>query len=229
MTAMNIVANDSYSFSGHSLIGLVVAVVAHLALFSAFPTLMPTKVIEAALHSNATMLNISITSPKITQPDVQPRVTDVPPVVKPTVQKRPARKVMPQQVLKQPRNVKISPNTMQPATKAMAVKETNPSPAKKIQPSVIPETTEVSLRGKRIAPVYPKRALRMKQEGTVMLKVLVDQTGRQKEIQLAISSQFPLLDSAALEAVRKWRFNPTKRGGETILSWVQVPVEFRIR
>jgi len=31
-----------------------------------------------------------------------------------------------------------------------------------------------------------------------------------------------------MEAVRKWRFRPARRGDEQIVSWVEIPVRFRL-
>jgi protein TonB len=48
------------------------------------------------------------------------------------------------------------------------------------------------------------------------------------ELELGQSSGYALLDQAALEAVRTWRFRPARRGDEEIVSWVDIPVRFRL-
>ncbi len=93
----------------------------------------------------------------------------------------------------------------------------------------IPIVQQVRLNGKRVAPVYPKRALRLRQEGVVWVQVLVAESGKQQRLKIVKNSNYPLLDKAALEAIKQWRFKPTVRNGTEIASWVEVPIEFQIR
>jgi protein TonB len=37
------------------------------------------------------------------------------------------------------------------------------------------------------------------------------------------------LDEAAMEAVRKWRFEPARRGKDAVTVWVTLPVRFELR
>lgn len=77
-------------------------------------------------------------------------------------------------------------------------------------------------------PVYPRAALRRKQQGTVLVAVLVDIHGQPLRVSLDCSSGHEKLDEAALDAVRKWKFIPARRGSELVEASVVVPVEFRI-
>ncbi len=94
---------------------------------------------------------------------------------------------------------------------------------------IIPVITDIKLKGRRIAPKYPKRSLRLKQEGVVLINILIGINGKQQKMIIIQSSSYKLLDKAALDAVSQWDFSPTMRGNIPILSWVQVPVEFAIR
>jgi protein TonB len=78
------------------------------------------------------------------------------------------------------------------------------------------------------APVYPAIARRSGDQGTVMLKVLVNPEGAPLRVELDQSSGSKPLDSAALEAVKGWRFVPARRGAQNIEAWVRVPVVFRL-
>jgi protein TonB len=69
----------------------------------------------------------------------------------------------------------------------------------------------------------------MGMEGIVMLKVLVSRQGTALKIEVAHSSGHEILDKAAADAVRNWRFVPAKQGNASIDQWVQVPVAFRLR
>lgn len=76
------------------------------------------------------------------------------------------------------------------------------------------------------APSYPALSRHLQEQGTVSLNVFVGTDGKAQNVQIAKSSGFDRLDSAALSTVKKWRFVSAKKGGELVASWVQVPVSF---
>jgi protein TonB len=78
-------------------------------------------------------------------------------------------------------------------------------------------------------PAYPALAKRMGLEGTVRLKVLISREGSALKIEIAQSSGHEILDKAATEAVRNWRFTPAHQGDSLVDEWVQVPVVFRLK
>jgi protein TonB len=78
-------------------------------------------------------------------------------------------------------------------------------------------------------PDYPIAALREGVEGTVLLRVLVDETGKPVQVVVLKSSGSRLLDNAAREHVlAAWRFHPAQRDGHAIQAWAQVPVKFSL-
>lgn len=77
-------------------------------------------------------------------------------------------------------------------------------------------------------PRYPRLARTRGYQGTVHLNVLVGDDGMVKDLQVASSSGHPILDRSALESVRKWIFEPGKKGTTKIAMWVSVPVTFLI-
>lgn len=77
-------------------------------------------------------------------------------------------------------------------------------------------------------PEYPAWARRIGMEGTVILKILVSREGNALKVELAKSSGYDILDKAAAEAVKNWRFVPAQRGETPFDEWVQVPVAFRL-
>jgi|GEM_PF-2607396 len=89
--------------------------------------------------------------------------------------------------------------------------------------------TQPRYRSTPAAPSYPRKAKRKRQQGTVLLRILVSAEGENLDIKLHRSSGFELLDEAAIEAVAKWEFVPASADGEKVLAWVEVPVEFRLR
>lgn len=78
-------------------------------------------------------------------------------------------------------------------------------------------------------PAYPPASRRRGEEGRVLLKVWVLPDGRPGNIQLHDSCGFERLDSAALDAVRRWQFVPARRGSEMVAGWVIVPIQFSLK
>ena len=76
------------------------------------------------------------------------------------------------------------------------------------------------------APRYPVESRRLREQGTVAIKVLVGPEGTVQELKLAESSGHSRLDKAALSAVRKWRFAPARQAGKPVAAWVIVPIPF---
>ena len=77
-------------------------------------------------------------------------------------------------------------------------------------------------------PKYPKRARKRGYEGTVVLRVLVNRQGRVDDLLIDVSSNHTMLDRAAANSVRKWFFEPGRRGKNKIDMWVKVPVTFKL-
>jgi protein TonB len=83
--------------------------------------------------------------------------------------------------------------------------------------------------GYQVRPSYPSTALRQGIQGTTMLKVHVLIDGRVGDVVVQQSAGHPDLDQAAVEAVRRWRFEPARRGSDPVAMWVLLPVQFQIR
>lgn len=78
-------------------------------------------------------------------------------------------------------------------------------------------------------PRYPVESRRRKEQGVVLLTLLLAADGTVAEIAVQKSSGFDRLDRAALEAVRQWRWSPTVRGGEAMLVRGVVEIPFVLR
>lgn len=78
------------------------------------------------------------------------------------------------------------------------------------------------------APRYPPESRHRREEGRVLLDVLILADGTVGEIKLKHSSGFPRLDEAALNAVRRWRYVPAKRGAVPIDYWHVQPLDFEL-
>jgi TonB family protein len=78
-----------------------------------------------------------------------------------------------------------------------------------------------------VQPKYPREARKSGKTGLVRLKVIVTAEGKLEDIQL-VDGEAPFAD-AALQAVRKWRYQPAKLQGETIAVRRVIEVYFKLR
>lgn len=78
------------------------------------------------------------------------------------------------------------------------------------------------------APVYPVQSQRLREEGTVILEIMVLADGSVAELRLKTSSGYARLDEAALRAVKNWHFIAAKRGDESIDYLYELPVQFAL-
>lgn len=85
------------------------------------------------------------------------------------------------------------------------------------------------LGGYQVKPRYPESARRDRAQGTSLLRLLVLDSGAVGEILVEQSAGHPDLDSAAVEAVKKWRFDPAREDGRPITIWVRLPVRFKLK
>ncbi len=97
------------------------------------------------------------------------------------------------------------------------------------EPPAAPGAPAQQLQAKqRVEPVYPSGARRDGEEGTVRLRVFVNERGQPGEVQVAQSSGFARLDDAAANAVRRWRFQAATDGSWAISAWTQVAITFKL-
>ncbi len=82
---------------------------------------------------------------------------------------------------------------------------------------------------KNIPPKYPRLARRRGYQGTVLLDVMVDRTGKVSDLRIVRSSGYTILDRAAMESVKKWVFEPGMKEGRQVDMWVRVPIRFQLK
>lgn len=83
--------------------------------------------------------------------------------------------------------------------------------------------------GYQVIPRYPESARRAGIEGTALLKLLVLADGGVASVTIARSAGHADLDHAAVQAIRRWRFEPARRDHLAVTAWVMLPVEFRLK
>jgi periplasmic protein TonB len=78
-------------------------------------------------------------------------------------------------------------------------------------------------------PAYPESARRKRQEGVVELFMEVTSQGRVSSVKIYKSSGYPVLDQAALNAARRYRFKPATIGGIPVDSTTIQPIRFDLK
>jgi protein TonB len=77
-------------------------------------------------------------------------------------------------------------------------------------------------------PIYPNQAIAERLQGTVLLRIELTSEGTVGAIEVAAGSGHAILDAAAVQAVRSWRFQPAMRFGRPIPYTVRLPVRFSL-
>lgn len=111
--------------------------------------------------------------------------------------------------------------------------EGEPPPPKATPPPPPRPKTVVSggvLTGKAVSrpqPTYPAIARQARASGAVTVQIVVDESGR--VVSASAISGHPLLQQAAVSAVRQWRFSPTLLSGQPVKVSGTVTVNFTLQ
>lgn len=106
------------------------------------------------------------------------------------------------------------------------------------QPQANAHPTELAATGITRGPVpkgdnrpasYPASELRLKHEGTVVLRLQIECDGIVSDVAIHTSSGFPGLDQAALRDARQWSFDPALENGQPVASERIQPVVYRLK
>jgi protein TonB len=79
----------------------------------------------------------------------------------------------------------------------------------------------------KAAPLYPDIAREAGVDGQVVVQALVGKDGRVKDTRVVKS--IPMLDQAAVDAVKQWVFKPALSNNKPVAVWVAVPVRFSLK
>ena len=112
------------------------------------------------------------------------------------------------------------PAIVEPIEAAVALETASPVPA------VPPRFNADYLQNP--APQYPPLARRMREQGKVILRVLVDADGLAERVELRTSSGSARLDQSAQDTVKRWKFIPARQGERNVAAWVLVPITFTL-
>ena len=116
-------------------------------------------------------------------------------------------------------------------SEAPAVKETPPEVQNATPPSPVVLDAEPDYKADYLnnpRPPYPMVARRMGYHGKVVLDVEVLSEGKAGDVKLHQSSGYDILDNAALQTVKTWRFTPARRFGQAVTQRFLVPIKFSL-
>ena len=203
-------------------VGAITAVALHVAAAAALLSYEPAR---TALLAAAPIMVELIMPPK---PQAQP----VPPVELPKPKPvakviQPPRQAAPPSLITAPSDapspvVAAPPSPPAPASAPEGIAAGSSAPVAVTPPVFNADYLE------NPSPAYPPLSRRMREQGRVMLRVLVNPNGRADDVQIRSSSGVVRLDEAAQETVRRWKFVPARRGSEAVSAWVLIPISFKL-
>jgi TonB family protein len=94
--------------------------------------------------------------------------------------------------------------------------------------TALPEGSELPVLVKRVDPQYPEPARRLKLNGDVALRAVVEANGSIGRIEVVTGAPFGLTE-AAVEAVKKWTYRPARLNGQPVAVWKVIRVKFALR
>src|SRR5215467_842887 len=97
--------------------------------------------------------------------------------------------------------------------------EASPSTATQVQASTLQMLH-------RVAPIYPPLARQARIQGTVVLRIIINKSGDVQDVKLF--SGHPMLATAAVEAVRQWKYQPYMVDGQTVDVETDIQVNFTL-
>ena len=83
------------------------------------------------------------------------------------------------------------------------------------------------VRGVQARPNYPFEMRRAGLNGEVVVRFIVDTNGDVRDVEIVRSSQREF-ESAAQQAVLKWKWRPGRKGGKPVATRMQIPIVFNL-
>lgn len=188
-------AGAAIGFSGALLLALVTANVVAVPFMKRDPTVV--RLIEMPLDPPEV-------APPPPEAKVEP-VKDIKPVV-----------VAPKAIVETPQ---LAPPPIQTVAEPPPVRATVVGPPQP-KPVLAAPVAVADLSSKMVSakpPKYPVESRRKREQGIVVLSVLLSTTGGVQDVSLSRSSGFDRLDKAALDAVRRWKWSPTVVDGQPVM------------
>ncbi len=219
------------------IIGLLIALLGHAVLFY---LLVYKADSEVQVEKSAQPITVSIIAPPAPEPIPEPEIV---PIIKP---KKPAKKtvIKPKKVVEKIMPVEDMDQPLVEATTEPVI-ENLPEEEEMAAPEVQQTAAPASAKAAEIeevieqpkfgvaylnnpAPSYPRLSRKIGEEGRVLLKVLVSAEGAANTVNVEKSSGYTRLDQAAIDAVKRWKFIPARKGSQALSAYVLVPIQFSL-
>lgn len=94
-------------------------------------------------------------------------------------------------------------------------------------PAAEPVPASEFRRTRYVAPTYPPQALARGLSGEVRVRLTIDADGRVADVQVLSASPAGVFEQAAINSVRKWRFEPILRDGRAVEASVATKISFQ--
>lgn len=176
-------------------------------------------------------VSVAVPQAEVSPPKVQP-APPTPPKPKPTVER--TEKPAPKPPVAEHASVAAPLPVAEPEAPAPAVAAPVAPVAPVVPAAAAPAPVVVTEPDYKAAylnnprPPYPMVARRMGWSGKVILNVEVLAEGSCGELSVFKSSGHDILDKAAMQTVKSWRFTPARRGGQPVTQWFKVPIQFSL-
>ena len=123
-----------------------------------------------------------------------------------------------------------------PPVSPNAISVPPPLPVPAVPPRVVPPAPPVvftaarAIAASHTTPEYPFVSRRLREQGTLRLKLTIDEKGLVTQAVVVNSSGFERLDEAAVSWVKaNWRYMPAMQGTRPVASMADAIVEFRLQ
>jgi protein TonB len=208
------------------ILGIVISAVLHLAIFFG-DQLIPEKKAVIAKQEEAPKIEL-IAMPKLEE---EPEVVETNEEVKPLDLAPPMQQDVPQLVTPDSFVQKIQPPPPEGLTISAQMnivpEVRDPNMFKGMQVFDISKLDQTPVARFQARPQYPFEMRRAGIAGEVVVDFLVDINGDVQNAYAIRSSQREF-ESAAVQAVSKWKFKPGRKGGRDVITHMQVPIVFTL-
>jgi protein TonB len=202
---------------------LLIIIGLHIALFYALRSGLVHQV--AQILPREIVASFVTLQPPAPEPKPQPVPKTVPVVKKPVTKPKPrpviTEKPAPQAITEE------APPPAEPSKEPPSDAVPSAAPSAPAAPAVPKTISGVSYINPP-RPVYPPLDARMGNEGTVTLRVLINEQGRAEKVEVQKSSGSLRMDDAARQAVMRALFKPYLEDGRPAPAYAIVPINFTL-
>ena len=169
-------------------------------------------------------------------PQIKRAVAEIPLTVTFVSQAEPPRErplpkvsvVTPQPIVDAPQLLIEIPNDAPLAARAITISVAPAPPVTAQADRSVPKLVSAVEYVREPVPRYPPQSRRLREQGLVVLRVVIDEQGAASSIEIEMSSGHARLDDAAREAVLRAAFRPYVEDGAPRRALVLIPIEFAL-